>query len=625
MASTTFVDRQTVIEADWLNAINRGHYEDRVNVKDFGAVGDGIKNDTAAIREALAALRINGGGTCYFPSGTYSVASVEDVPWCLQIPANTIVSGESRGSTIITRLNIEEASILLVNADADTASGYNAAGNITIENLTLRDSESTERSQTTGNIIAFGHGDGLLVRNCSFGKHTQHCLDIGGSKNVKFVNNDVYNTNGLTGYKANSAVQVDSANGSSFIGINIDGTESENVIIQGNSIVSLYTNEVIHIGHNGGTAKNVIISNNYIAGANQPFGTIIRSDQDNANIIDIVIEGNILETFAANNQALISLVTKGNNSEVFKNIIISNNTLKGYGRIGIEVGMTDLFSGSTIGQVENINISNNSVDLIATGSTVPVAGIQNNLCTSSILIGNNIKVEMSTDASIETHGIRAITCDGLIIKNNTITTDLTTYTGTKVTSGIMVDRFGSIATSSTVDVTVDGNSIDVTKFKYGIYSGFAAYGDLFIFSGNRFSGALTNGDAHIYESIPSSDGTNGYKSIDLTGLGNYIQSVAVDTSYSIDTGLIKKARYTYVRSNERIDVTYTSSTLGLLSTDTEKQISNVTDVGFQVSNINPSLGTFDIVTGATANNVTIVQGGADINQTAGTISVQAGI
>lgn len=45
------------------------------NVKDFGAVGDGVSDDTAAINLALAYLESIGGGTLYFPNGTYKTTS----------------------------------------------------------------------------------------------------------------------------------------------------------------------------------------------------------------------------------------------------------------------------------------------------------------------------------------------------------------------------------------------------------------------------------------------------------------------------------------------------------------------------------------------------------------------
>ena len=47
-----------------------------VNVKiDHGAVGDGVTNDAAAINAAIYAVYLAGGGTVYFPAGTYLIAS----------------------------------------------------------------------------------------------------------------------------------------------------------------------------------------------------------------------------------------------------------------------------------------------------------------------------------------------------------------------------------------------------------------------------------------------------------------------------------------------------------------------------------------------------------------------
>ena len=49
------------------------------NVTDYGAVGDGIVNDRDAIIAAIAAAKVNGGGTIVFPLGTYIVDGTEQV------------------------------------------------------------------------------------------------------------------------------------------------------------------------------------------------------------------------------------------------------------------------------------------------------------------------------------------------------------------------------------------------------------------------------------------------------------------------------------------------------------------------------------------------------------------
>jgi hypothetical protein len=49
----------------------RDRFADVVNVKDFGAIGDGVADDTSAINAAAAYITSIGGGVLYFPRGTY--------------------------------------------------------------------------------------------------------------------------------------------------------------------------------------------------------------------------------------------------------------------------------------------------------------------------------------------------------------------------------------------------------------------------------------------------------------------------------------------------------------------------------------------------------------------------
>jgi hypothetical protein len=47
-----------------------------VNVRDFGAAGDGVTPDTSAIRRAVDHCAASGGGTVYFPAGTYLTGTI---------------------------------------------------------------------------------------------------------------------------------------------------------------------------------------------------------------------------------------------------------------------------------------------------------------------------------------------------------------------------------------------------------------------------------------------------------------------------------------------------------------------------------------------------------------------
>jgi hypothetical protein len=59
-----------------------------LNVKDFGASGDGSQDDTGAIAQALERAGREGGGIIYLPRGLYKVTSL------LRIPPKTILRGE---------------------------------------------------------------------------------------------------------------------------------------------------------------------------------------------------------------------------------------------------------------------------------------------------------------------------------------------------------------------------------------------------------------------------------------------------------------------------------------------------------------------------------------------------
>lgn len=72
--------------ADWWG-------KDVFNVIDYGAVGDGMHNETAAFRAALNAAKQNGGGKVYVPRGRYMLTGE------LKLAPNTIIEGESRELT----------------------------------------------------------------------------------------------------------------------------------------------------------------------------------------------------------------------------------------------------------------------------------------------------------------------------------------------------------------------------------------------------------------------------------------------------------------------------------------------------------------------------------------------
>jgi len=79
-----------------------------VNVKDFGAVGNGSTNDTVAIQNALNA--VIGGGVVYFPQGEYKITAT------LEINKGLTIQGQGQYTTLITAFSCDAIRINKVNS-----------------------------------------------------------------------------------------------------------------------------------------------------------------------------------------------------------------------------------------------------------------------------------------------------------------------------------------------------------------------------------------------------------------------------------------------------------------------------------------------------------------------------
>jgi hypothetical protein len=83
------------------------HYAPRLvapvfNVKDYGARGDDTGDDTDAIRSALAACQLAGGGTVYLPAGTYRVAPKEEGAYTFYLHfGNLTIEGDGAHRTTL--------------------------------------------------------------------------------------------------------------------------------------------------------------------------------------------------------------------------------------------------------------------------------------------------------------------------------------------------------------------------------------------------------------------------------------------------------------------------------------------------------------------------------------------
>jgi len=129
---------------------------DFLNVRDFGAVGDGTTDDTVAVQAAVTAAGV--GGRVYFPTGTYLVSGTIN---CL---ANQQLIGNGVNNTIIRRFANYGNTFNFVNAGSANIRQmwfYHGVmpdtGFTTLTNLA-----------TTGAHINFQNAQGALIEDCWF-------------------------------------------------------------------------------------------------------------------------------------------------------------------------------------------------------------------------------------------------------------------------------------------------------------------------------------------------------------------------------------------------------------------------------------------------------------------------
>ena len=193
------------------------------NVKYFGAIGDGIVDDSTAIQNTINTARDAGGGVVYFPSGTYyfskSITFASNIKLLGDI--NTIFTADKDLGYDADGLKIYDYNSMrtsnFLNIGTANSGEYDGFSNVEINNIIFdlggqwwfddsnrlnyrakynpsQPSDSFEGFYSYCPIIAC-HGDGLRIINCTFkngiyGGYTgnagtnPHIMDIGGVKNI---------------------------------------------------------------------------------------------------------------------------------------------------------------------------------------------------------------------------------------------------------------------------------------------------------------------------------------------------------------------------------------------------------------------------------------------------------
>lgn len=170
------------------------------NVRDFGAVGDGVTDDSVAVQAAVNAAGTY--GAVAFEAGkTYVIQNV--------ILLKSGITIEGNGATLRKRTGAAQRA-LFANKSAPGAVGYGAGGrDITIRNLAVRGDYTVSLTSTVDPVITFHHVSGLTVTNVVFSEGTGHYLDLLGCDGVRIDHCEFRGIRNTVTREFSEAIQVD--------------------------------------------------------------------------------------------------------------------------------------------------------------------------------------------------------------------------------------------------------------------------------------------------------------------------------------------------------------------------------------------------------------------------------
>jgi hypothetical protein len=182
------------------NRQNARYAEDVVNVKDFGAVGDGVTDDTAAIQAALdATLAIK--KPLYIPAGTYIISGEID------ITDTCSVIGDGSRQTVLKPADSYSGWVMRVNdawRNSGSTGGESPATNDTLdldvvtsavklEGFSIQGNRSTNAAGVSG-LRSYTRVDQLTVRDVDIGylRGTGFSMGREGDSNIGLVRESVF-------------------------------------------------------------------------------------------------------------------------------------------------------------------------------------------------------------------------------------------------------------------------------------------------------------------------------------------------------------------------------------------------------------------------------------------------
>jgi hypothetical protein len=387
-----------------------------VSVKDFGAVGDGIADDTAAIQAALTShLAVDFGGA----SLVYKISSA------LVVQSGSFLFGN--GATIRQVTNVTS----ILNIVGKT--------NVYIDGLTFDDTGAGYVTNDGNPHAAVFGGAGtqfVTVTRCKFTKVTYAAIRFVGSSNITVKDNTIIGPGVATLPSATNlrcyAVLFDAACNrfvcndnqmtGTTIGIRIE--QATNGVCNGNNIFDIPGQHGFYVG---AACSNLTIAGNAIS-VIALQGIKIQAENTLADVLNIAVVGNTI--ISCLDSAITTSNGAGGTSQPAKvgNVTIEGNTIRTSGASGINIQNTvqGVISGNSIQNCTLSGISFSACDHILISSNVitscALSGIRDQSASPTFKIDNNTLHNCATaNTAGDRFGIFIQTLGRCTISNNLVT------------------------------------------------------------------------------------------------------------------------------------------------------------------------------------------------------------
>ena len=331
-------------------ALEKGTEISALNVKDYGAVGDGVNDDRQAIQDTIdAAAKGLGGGKVYFPEGTYLVKEI------VFLRSHTHLEVHEK-ATILNGINIKNHPSIVFMTGLFTDDGAQVEwaptedisySGGTIDMNGALNEEGTKAKNlpliNSSGAFAIGNSNNVTIKNVTFKDSYQgHAIQIAGSKNVlvdnsRFLGQALPKTMKDGQIISKESIQIEPLTRKGFpYALNDDGKKSENVTIQNSYFgKSEKSGELVTaIGTHYQTATTENPSNIKIL--NNHFDNMMYAGVRFTGFTDILIKGNRFdkktkeesEHYRENGAALVNAYSYKNVKDVLdlnKHVTITEN------------------------------------------------------------------------------------------------------------------------------------------------------------------------------------------------------------------------------------------------------------------------------------------------------------